>query len=150
MGQTIPRIQALDILPSILPYNAELFIEKVEDQEISWTVYFNPMSTNLWVTLLFLAIVIASILTMIEKLISKYQGHLILLTNLWSAVKANFGGQPGIMIKNNAHQMVIFCCLLNGSIIWIAYRSSLTAELSVVNYKLPFNDLESLLVSDYR
>ena len=38
MGQTLPRIQALDILPSIEPYNAELFIKNTEDEEISWTI----------------------------------------------------------------------------------------------------------------
>ena len=154
IGQTIPRIQAFDILPSIIPYNAELFIRKVEDQEISWTVYLKPISTKLWIMLVFVATVIAIVLTIIEKWINKSQSHKILfmnlLINLWIAFKANFGGKPGSIIKNNAYQMVIFSCLLVGSIFWMAYRASLTSELAVVNFKLPFDDLESLLVSDYR
>ena len=154
MGQTIPRIQALDILTSIIPYNAELFIKKVEDQEISWTVYLKPISTKLWIMLVFIALVIAIFLTIIEKWINKTQSHKLLfknlLMNLWIALKANFGGKPGSIIKNNAYQIVIFSCLLVGSIFWMAYRASLTSELAVVNLKLPFDDLESLLVSDYR
>ena len=154
MGQTIPRIQALDILPSIIPYNAELFIKKVEDQEISWTVYLKPISANLWLMLVFVAIVISIVLTSIEKWINKSQSQKLffknLLTNLWIALKANFGGKPGSIVKNNAYQILIFSCLLVGSIFWMAYRASLTSELAVVNFKLPFNDLESLLVSDYR
>ena len=154
MGQTIPRIQALDILPSIIPYNAELFIKKVEDQEISWTVYLKPISTKLWIMLVFVAIVISIVLTSIEKWINKSQSQKLffknLLTNLWIALKANFGGKPGSIIKNFAYQIVIFSCLLVGSIFWMAYRASLTSELAVVNFKLPFDDLESLLVSDYR
>ena len=154
MGQTIPRIQALDILPSIIPYNAELFIKKVEDQEISWTVYLKPISANLWLMLVFVAIVISIVLTSIEKWINKSQSQKLffknLLTNLWIALKANFGGKPGSIIKNNSYQILIFSCLLVGSIFWMAYRASLTSELAMVNFKLPFNDLESLLVSDYR
>ena len=154
MGQTIPRIQALDILTSIIPYNAELFIKQVEDQEISWTVYLKPISTKLWIMLVFIALVIAIFLTIIEKWINKTQSHKLLfknlLMNLWIALKANFGGKPGSIINNNAYQIVIFSCLLVGSIFWMAYRASLTSELAVVNLKLPFDDLESLLVSDYR
>ena len=154
MGQTIPRIQALDILTSIIPYNAELFIKKVVDQEISWTVYLKPISTKLWIMLVFIALVIAIFLTIIEKWINKTQSHKLLfknlLMNLWIALKANFGGKPGSIINNNAYQIVIFSCLLVGSIFWMAYRASLTSELAVVKLKLPFDDLESLLVSDYR
>ena len=154
MGQTIPRIQALDILTSIIPYNAELFIKQVEDQEISWTVYLKPISTKLWIMLAFIALVIAIFLTIIEKWVNKTQSHKLLfknlLMNLWIALKANFGGKPGTIISNNAYQIVIFSCLLVGSIFWMAYRASLTSELAVVKFKLPFDDLESLLVSDYR
>ena len=154
MGQTIPRIQALDVLTSIIPYNAELFIKNVEDQEISWTVYLKPISTKLWIMLAFIALVIAIFLTIIEKWVNKTQSHKLLfknlLINLWIALKANFGGKPGTIISNNAYQIVIFSCLLVGSIFWMAYRASLTSELAVVKFKLPFDDLESLLVSDYR
>ena len=94
------------------------------------------------------------LLTLIEKWIKRIQSHRlsmkIFLTNLWITFKANFGGKPGNIVKNNAYQIVIFTCLLAGSIFWIGYRSSLTAGLSIVNFDLPFDDLESLLVSNYR
>jgi hypothetical protein len=49
-----------------------------------------------------------------------------------------------------AQQLLLFICLLSGTIIWIAYRGSLTSELSVIEKEIPFNDLESLSKSDYK
>lgn len=152
MAQTASRIQVLDILPSIMPYNMEIFIKKLENEEISWTVYLNPISRNLWTMLIFVAIVFAVILSSIEKLSGNYEIQFTnIMVTFWIAFKANFGGKPSkINAKNNAYQIGIFICLLAGSIFWIAYRASLTSELSVVRLKPPFNNLESLLKSDYR
>jgi uncharacterized membrane protein len=72
------------------------------------------------------------------------------LTNLWIAIKANTGGKPSKFQKNTIHQIVLFDCLLVGSVIWMAYRASFTSELSVTKLKLPFNDLESLSETDYK
>ena len=70
--------------------------------------------------------------------------------NLWIAVKANAGGKPSKIEKNTTYQIVLFHCLLVGSVIWMAYRASFTSELSVRKLKLPFNDLESLSKSNYK
>ena len=157
MGQTIPRIQALDILPSIEPYNAELFIKNTEDEEISWTVYLNPLSTDLWTTIVFVAIFIAIILSGIEKymsLCSMESSPILffsnLLGNFWIALKANVGGKPSSVHKNKTYQIIVFNCLLTGSLVWMGYRASLTSELSNIILKFPFNSLETLLTSDYK
>ena len=68
MGHTIPRILALDMLPAIVPSYAELFIKSVNMVEVSWTVYLNPMSTNLWFMLVCVAVLTAIVLSGIEKL----------------------------------------------------------------------------------
>ena len=157
MGHTIPRMLALDMLPAIVPSYAELFIKSDDKEEVTWTVYLNPMSTNLWLMLIFVAILIAIVLSAIEKLLSLTrlnQTYMISLKNFishyWIALKSNFGGKPSSVHKNNSYQIAVFVCLLSGSIVWIFYRAFLTPELSIIKLKQPFNDLESLLASDYR
>ena len=157
MGQTIPRIQALDILPSIIPYNAELFIKDIENEEISWKAYLTPFSADLWAILVVVAMFIAITLSAIEKYLSlgatgsSYKSFFInLMSNFWITFKANVGGAPSDVHDNNAYQIVLFDCLFIGSIVWISYQASLTSELSNIKLKLPFNDLETLLKSDYK
>ena len=121
---------------------------------MSWRTFLNPLSDELWITLLIVAVVITFLLTSIEKMfISKYSSCLpICTTNLWVAFKANFGGKPPFALahKSVTLQIILFTCLLVGSVIWMAYRASLTSELSVRRVIKPFNSLESLLESDYK
>ena len=154
---TISRILALDMLPVIASSHIELFIKSVDTVEVSWTTYLNPISTNLWLMLVSVAILVAIVLSGIEKLmpLSKLKhSHMITLisfiSHCWIAIKSNFGGKPASVHKNNSYQIAVFVCLLAGSIVWIFYRAFLTSELSIIKLKQPFDDLESLLASDYK
>ena len=154
MAQSVPRIQAMDILPAILSEKAEIYISKVEDENVSWTTYLKPFSLNLWFALIFVAMLISCVLTIIENIFNPTDRAVVyltdFLTNLWVAFKANIGGKPSKVPKNIVHRIIMFDCLLVGMIVWIAYRASLTSELSVTDLKFPFNDLESLLKTDYK
>ena len=153
MAQTVPRAHALDLLPAITDAKAEIFIKPIEDEALSWTAYINPFSNAMWLILFLVSLVISFFLTLIEKLFcSKDQVFttMIFLTNLWVAIKANAGGKSSKLQKNIIHRIVLFDCLLVGSVIWMAYRASFTSELSVKKLKLPFNDLESLSKTGYR
>ena len=157
MGHTVPRILALDMLPAIAPSYAELFIKSEELEEVAWTIYLNPISTNLWLILICVAIMIAIVLSVIEKLLdlsTLNQSYMISLKkfigHFWIAFKSNFGGKPASVHKINSYQIVVFICLLAGSIVWMSYRAFLTSELSIIKLKQPFNDLESFLESDYK
>ena len=153
MSQTVPRAYALDLLPAIANEKAEIFIKTIEDEALSWTAYLNPFSNEMWLVLFLVSLVISFFLTLIEKYFcSKDQRFTSMnfLTNLWVAIKANAGGKPNELQKNTIHQIVLFDCLLVGSVIWMAYRASFTSELSVTKLKLPFNDLESLSETDYK
>ena len=68
----------------------------------------------------------------------------------WVAIKANLGGKPSSKVNINSYKTVLFFCLLGGSIVWMHYRASFTSHLSIAQFKLPFNDLESFSQSDYR
>ena len=153
MAQTVARTHALDLLPAIGNEKTEIFIKTIEDDPLSWTAYLNSFSNEMWLVLVLVSLVISFFLTLIERLFcSKDQEFTSMnfLTNLWVALKANAGGKPSKLQKNTVHRIVLFDCLLVGSVIWMAYRASFTSELSVTKLKLPFNDLESLSKTDYK
>ena len=64
---------------------------------------------------------------------------------------SNVGGKPSKsgLEKISSYKIIIFTTLLGGLVNWIAYRSQLTADLSVHVFKYPFNDLESLSKTNY-
>ena len=146
------------MLPSIYSAIPTIYIKshslEQDREDISWTIFINPFTIHLWILLFFVAVVTAIVLTTIEGCYEpKYEGWSLMnyLKNLWIASKANFGGRPNSVKRGNAaQQFMVFTCLLSGTIIWIAYRGSLTSELSVIERDIPFNDLESLSKSDYK
>ena len=71
---------------------------------------------------------------------------------IWTSLTPNLGGKPsGTQIDSRkSYKAIIFVSLLGGVIIWIAYRSFLTAELSIRDKKYPFNDLTSLSKTDWK
>ena len=155
-AQTNERSMALDILPSIGFRYPELFIKATNTEAINWFIFLKPLSVRIWLIIVPTAIIISGFLTGLDKLFTKdnQMNCLKLIAdytgNLWVAVKANFGGTPSFTPENATHKTVIFVLLLSGSVIWMAYTASLTSELSVVQLKLPFNDLESLANTDYK
>ena len=143
----------MDILPVIFAEHLELFLSDMDNEEISWTVFLSLFSNDIWIALITMALIIASLLTIVDK-IFHLEPHKFFfinyLANLWVALKANIGGKPNSIRQNNTHKLVIFECLLAGSLTWMAYRGSLSASLSIIKETFPFNDLESLLKSDYK
>ena len=132
---------------------AELFIGNMDEEEISWTTFINPFSNGLWIVLIGMALIISGAITCIESIFhpkEEYFWFFNYLGNLWFALKANIGGKPSTVQPNYAHRLVLLFRLLAGSIVWMTYRASLTTELSIIKTNLPFNDMESLLISDYK
>ena len=143
----------MDMLPVISVENLELFLSKTNNEEISWTIFLGPFSNDIWIALITMALVIAGVITIVDRIFNLSTQKLFFvdyLVNLWVALKANIGGKPSSAPQNSAQKIIIFDCLLVGMIVWIAYRASLTSELSVTDLKFPFKDLESLLKTDYK
>ena len=70
--------------------------------------------------------------------------------NLWIALKVNFGGKPSSFESGNPYCVLMFSCLLTGSVIWMAYRASLTSKLSIEKKFVPFKDPHGVLKTTYR
>ena len=149
----VPRALASDILPAVSQPTAEIFIKKV-DESIHWDILMEPLSNNSCLILVIIAIFISCTLSVIDRLFEtgcQRRFYLMnFLNNLWLSIKANFGGKSNKIQRTNAHRVVIFNCLLMGSIIWMYYRASFTSHLSIAKLKFPFEDLESLSKSDYK
>ena len=142
----------LDILPSLYNTKPEIFTQTIDDKAISWRVFLDPLSHQVWIYLLLVAMLISFILTFIEKKFNLTDETYFVsyLKNLWISIKANIGGKPSSTQKNSAHRTVLFTCLSIGVIIWMAFRASMTSVLSVNRLKLPFHDFESLHTSNFK
>jgi hypothetical protein len=140
-------------LPPIGSNSVNLYI-KLEDEDVSWKLFLDPISTESWLIIIIISAAIFCALLLIERLHfgTVNQNYFVLkyLENFWVAIKANLGGKPSSRLNINSHKTIIFFCLLGGSIVWMHYRASFTSHLSIAKFKLPFNDLESFSQSDYR
>ena len=70
-AQSVPRAIALDILPTIGFGFHEIFIKAIEDEAVHWSIFFKPLSLELWLVLIGTASVISGILTAMGRLSSR-------------------------------------------------------------------------------
>ena len=72
---------------------------------------------------------------------------------IWPSIAGNFGpgGKPSVSNIDtfSSYKFLVFTSLLSGLIIWISYKSQLTAKFSVDLKKYPFTDMESLSKTNY-
>ena len=139
-------------MPPIDSGSVNLYI-KLEDEDVSWKLFLDPISTKSWMVILAVSATISCALMLIERFHFGTMGKngfvLKYLENFWIAIKANLGGKPSSKLNINSYKTVLFFCLLGGSIVWMYYRASFTSHLSIAKFKLPFNDLETFSQSDY-
>ena len=106
---------------------------------------------DLWIMTLILTLVIGFFKTGILLVFSKMKA-LEIICLFWTSLTACLGGKPASTTIDSmkSYKMTVFTSLLSGLVIWIAYRSHLTAELSVVINKNPFDSLEELSKTNWR
>ena len=155
-----PRVDFVQFLPPMFTFNEALVMGRQPLQDIEWTTFLKPFQLYLWLSLFGVAIIIAAWIQCTIRIssaktcaISNFRADLMaFLSWLWIAFKANFGGKPskGTSVNLSSNQTVLFTCLLMGNIVWIAYRASITSELSFLKADPPFDSLESLAKTDYK
>ena len=111
----------------------------------------NSFRSELWLMILISTFIIALCKTSIMMLFSKIN-PLEIICFFWTSFTACLGGKPAstTIESMKSYKMTVFTSLLSGLVIWIAYRSHLTAELSVVIHKNPFDSLEELSKTNWR
>ena len=148
----IERAIYVDFMPPLTPYELGLFIPDIgSKEEFDLDIFINPMRADLWFGLLTLILILSTI-----KLFISYFHYKVSLddifTLVWSTFAAFWGSKPFAhkIDPIPSYKMTIFTSLLCGTIIWIAYRSSLTSELSIVIDTYPFSDLESFSNTEWK
>ena len=152
---TKERSVYIDYLRPILPNKWGLYISKeaVHDS-IEYDNYFKAFHVHSWTTILFAIIIIGTMKVFIFGCIGKNKSSytLIGLKSIWCAMKPIFGGKvSNPKIDSGISQnIILFIWSLCGSVIWIYYRSQITALLSISNPSKPFKDLESMANTNWR
>ena len=74
------------------------------------------------------------------------------VVNFYTVFRSNLGAQPTSAPKEVKVQLrcLLFSIFFASNIVWMAYRASLTSELSTRQVQMPFITLEELHKSDYK
>ena len=174
------RMDFVTYLPALSFDNYAIFIRDQVQDDTNWMTYLKPFSTDLWLTLLLVALVMALWLHFLnlEQPVFKIkvshrllymvshleQNHFLLFLQqlaqhmldfsqwLWVSATANIGRKPSQPLVRTAwsNRIILFTCLLVGNVTWIGYRASITSELSIQERTYPFDSPEGLLKTDYK
>ena len=145
----------IDFLPPLLPLSRSMFISKNASIEVyQFQTYFGPFKPSLWLMISISVILIAMFKLSIQINSQGFNSfpQLILIgtTMVWTSMKALFGGKSSDTNGNFSSKSMVLIWSFSGTIIWICYRSQLTAIFSASYTKHPFNDFESLAETNWR
>ena len=153
LARNIERQAFVEFFPSLgAEINAAYIPILDSSQNIYWDTFLLPFHFELWCMVIAFSFVIAAIKLLV---LNCTENSIMLLDGfcfLWTSFIANFGGKPTAtkIDKKRSYKVVVFTSLLSGVLIWIIYRSMLTAAFSVAYKKYPFNDMESFSRTNWR
>ena len=147
------RATYIDYLPPITPYYVGIYTPRIDNSEnYNFKAFLSMFSTELEVCILVLAFFIAGLKLFLLYMHGSIRICIDTVAFLWTSFIANFGGKPTstLIDSKQSYRILIFSSLIGGFVIWVAFRSRLTAELSVIIKKYPFTDMESFAETDWR
>ena len=148
------RAEVVDYIFPAGNYKLGLVIRDPNQESLTWLTFASSFQIEAW----FVIFIMTFLVTMFMRIYSnvKQRQTVFEFVKFWSenfsfAFAANFGGRFAADRVGQSHKerVFIFVVLFFGSIVFMAYRASLTSHLSVVKYRLPFNSLESLYEDTY-
>ncbi len=130
---------------------------------MAWKVFLYPFSNEVWILLALYGLLGALVIRLIYCTCHTRMGgqcaplHKRIIESLsvtWSVFCSYLGGKPPeSLCKHDIPtplKMAVFSCFFFGTVVWAAYRASLTSELVDTVDKEPFDSLQSFLESDYQ
>ena len=149
----LSRGLVIDYFPPLEPYLIGIYTPRIGDSEsYNFEAFLSIFSTELWIVILVTAFIIAGMKLFLLHLHGSVRIFMDTVAFLWTSFIANFGGKPTSTSIDSkpSYKILIFSSLIGGFVIWVAFRSRLTAELSVIIKKYPFTDMESFARTDWR
>ena len=137
------RMQFITYLP---PVNVDMIGIAIPNSAISesfdFPLFFKPLSIYLWIVIAITIVLISIFKSMADRNRNLY---------VWSSFMTMFGGAPNEdNLEKGSMKIVVFVSLITGVVIWNSYNASFTSELASIKEKYPFEDLESLAMSNWR
>ena len=167
LTHTEERSQVLDFTSAMGGETYTIYVDKRYLKEHAWATYVNPLSQEAWIGLIVNSFLVLFAYKLLERHFMKrnkgkgedYRGHhplkpyLDVVSDFWMMCLSYFGWKPRKVkpvMQDSSVRFLLFCTFFAGNMVFMAYRASLTSNLSVKRYKQPFHDLESFQRSHYR
>lgn len=160
LTMTGERFEAVNYAPAIGYETFGLFIwRSASEEELSWLTFTRPFANHLWLALFASAALVCLFLELFSALLDSCRGlshclgsvmetYLLLFFAYFAKRPEKFPG--GEHERTDMFKVILFSTLFWGNMVFMAYRASLTSELSVRLSKQPFSNLEEFLESDYQ
>ena len=146
------RAKVIHFLPPLGEETFGFYVQAANDNGMSWDVFVQPFHGNLWFSMLLFSAICSTLLLITISLLKEEASVRHFLKNLAHLEIFFIASYFGKAIKisstgkkfNLFYKATLFSISASGLIIFIAYKASLTSELSVRNIKLPFNSIDGL------
>ena len=149
-AMTRDRANFVDYLVPISFSKYGIFIPISNTEKIDFETYFVPFSHILWITVALTGVTFAAW----RFFLLKAHGceNIFGFDHIWASFSGFFGGTPAPtpIDEKSSYITMIIATLLCGTIVWIAYQTSLTSELAIREKKYPFYDMESFSKTNWR
>ena len=152
-GMYYDRALYMDYLPDLYPYYAGLYLPLTDNatEKIDFFLIFSPFAEIMWITIAIATLGVALFKISLLKFHASLKAADV-IGFLWTSFIAFFGGKPTptSIDSKRSYKAVVFTSLLAGVVMWIAYRSYLSAALAISFKSYPFTDMESLSKTDWK
>ena len=149
----IDRARYVNFLPPIQPYWSAVYIPLTDNEDgINIGTYFFPFTSHLWMAVLLTGTIFALMKLFFLRIIASKTRRTFGFDHIWTSFTAFFGGKPAAtpIDSKQFYRTITVVTLLCGTVIWIYYRSRLTAELAVTFKVHPFTDMVSFSKTNWR
>ncbi|TRY78917.1 hypothetical protein TCAL_10582 [Tigriopus californicus] len=162
MGMTAMTINPsrFEVANFLIPLGTEtyaIFIRRLGREEWSWQSYLKPFQDYLWFTLGLHVILTGLALHWFDLYhqpneSAHYQKISQFLGACWLVFGSYFGRKPNAVSawRQDCQKYLLLGILLGGNVVFMAYRASLTSELSIRRTQVPFSTMEEFLASGFK
>ena len=130
--------------------NVPLVIKNDLQSQLDFKLFFNLFHFDVWICSLGLTILVILVTSLLEVSLLKIGFKSGKFSNrFFESLALTFNGSTFGDSWTKFYRPVIFVISLHGIFIWMHYNGNLTSFLTEIDLKLPFQDLQGLLQTNY-